>query len=630
MCGIFGYYFVDKKSNLQDTLNCVVKGLEILEYRGYDSAGVGFFNKDNNIKIMKKKGNVKYLKENIRTEFENTCNIRDWNCIIGHTRWATHGIISEVNAHPQTSNSRNEFILVHNGIITNYLKLRKMMYSEHKNMIMTSQTDTEIIVKLFQHYYDKYPTESFINLTKRVCHDLEGAYAFMVISSNFPQQIICCRKGSPLNVGIRKKHHYSSSIEYFISSDNRPIHEHTDNIILLHDDDIMYIKKDNYQIFNTRILKQMDRTITQVHVDTEKNSMGIYSTFMEKEINEQPSIIHNTLNKRIKSYIEFPEINKQVILKSKRIILIACGTSYHSCLIGQFIMEKSFDKIITAEISSNFVDRQYYIDNEDVAIFLSQSGETADTLYALRLCKEKGAYCIAITNYKESTISKECDCSIDLKAGYEVSVASTKAYTTQIMTLNLLTAYIASKNIYEILQYYERLGVQMKTQIDLYAKTLPLITKEIDHYSSVLFIGRGIDYGTALEGALKMKEIAYVHCEGILAGELKHGPLALIDKNILNIVFVIKNDMYEKMTSVLEQLNARGSKMIVVCNDDDEQVKALVPMDSHIIEVPRTHEYLQPILNIIPMQLLAYYLAQQKGYNVDKPRNLAKSVTVTD
>lgn len=628
MCGIFGYYFINKKRNLRDSLNCVVRGLEILEYRGYDSSGIGFFDTDNTIKTIKKTGNVKNLKTAIETEFSDKHETRESNSIIGHTRWATHGIINETNAHPQSSNAQNEFIVVHNGIITNYQKLKKWLYLKKPTDVLVSQTDTEVIAKLFQYYYDTEPTASFLELAKSVCQDLEGAYAFMIISHHFPEEIICCRKGSPLNIGIKRKNH--NATEYFISSDNRPIHEHTDNIVILHDDDIMHIKREKYQIFNTRITQLMERNISNVHVDNEESSMGVYSSFMEKEINEQPCIIHSALNKRIQSYVYFPEIDKDIVMKSKRIILIACGTSYHSCLIGQFIMEKTFDKIITAEISSNFVDRNYYIDKDDVAIFLSQSGETADTLYALRLCKEKGAYCIAITNYHESTISKECDCSIDLKAGYEVSVASTKAYTTQIMILNLLSAHLAGQDIYSIMQYYERLAIQMRSQIDIYGKILPMITKQIQHYSSVLFIGRGIDYATALEGALKMKEIAYVHCEGILAGELKHGPLALIDKSILNIVFVLQNDMYEKMTSVLEQLNARGSRMIVVCNEGDEQLKSMLTEDSYIIEVPKTHEHLQPILNIIPMQLLAYYLALVKGYNVDKPRNLAKSVTVTD
>ena len=626
MCGIFGYYSMNVPQTLKKALSFVLNGLTKLEYRGYDSAGLATFN-DGGFDIIKTTGNVDNLSKKVKeyaSRFEDKVNAS--NSLIGHTRWATHGVISEINSHPHTSDASNEFVAVHNGIINNYTEIKHFLADKVDEM--QSQTDSEVIPKLFKYIYDTNKSLTFMEIAKSICRYLQGTYAFIIVSKHFPNEMICCRKGSPLLVGV--KNDDDDTLELFLSSDMCAITEHTSDVVHLEDNDIMHIVNNEYKIYNVASRSHINRSASKVQISNEENSMGEFTSYLEKEIHEQPSIIERAFSKRVKKSIEFPEIDKSKIDECNRIILVACGTSYHSCLEGRYIMEQTLKKSVVAEISSDFVDRNYQINAKDVCMFLSQSGETADTLHALRMCKEKGAYCIAITNREESTISKEAGCSIDLKAGYEVSVASTKAYTTQIATLCLLSTYLSNEDVSSTLACYENLGSQMKNQISEYSKLIPLIANSIQSYSSVLFIGRGLDYATALEGALKMKEVAYVHCEGILAGELKHGPLALIDDKVLNIVFVIRGAVHEKMLSVLEQLIARGSKMIVVCNEDDVDVLSLVPRGNYVIQVPRTSEYLQPILNILPMQLLAYHLAVNKGYNVDRPRNLAKSVTVTD
>jgi len=441
MCGIFGFYHLTNPSEwtMEAYTNLLVSGLKKLEYRGYDSAGLATsisLSSNIEIEIIKSVGNVealqKTLTDRMRLNPSFLHHIPSFNITIGHTRWATHGQISVANAHPHSSDSNHSFVIVHNGIITNYGGLKTFLCEESlQEAEMVSQTDTEIIARLFHHFNLQDPSRTFIQLSTLVCSYLKGAYAFLIISKHYPKEIICCRKGSPLLVGVNMNDTKTANMEYYMSSDASAFTQHTQHILTLEDDDIMHITEKGYDIYNIRTSKSIHRSPSEMHYEYEETyNKGTYKTFMEKEIKEQPVILMQSYMYHLEKKEElrvFRQVIRQKFHDGHRVLLIACGTSYHSCLIGRNLLESTLKKPVVAEISSDFIDRDYYITSSDVCLFISQSGETADTLCAMRKCLSQGAYCIGITNHRKSTISRESHTSIDLRAGYEVSVASTKA-----------------------------------------------------------------------------------------------------------------------------------------------------------------------------------------------------------
>jgi glucosamine--fructose-6-phosphate aminotransferase (isomerizing) len=489
---------------------------------------------------------------------------------------------------------------------------------------------------------DPNPQRQFVQIVMNVVKQLEGTFALLFTSRHYPNEIIACRKGSPLIVGKDDKDTYtfSSDTSALVSSKS---------VCVLKDNELMHIGNSKVGVMNmlTRgtVTDKIDWTTNKVTLsDVDK---GNFDSFMEKEIFEQPSSLYKTIHNNTfldsKNHVGFkiPPLShhKNAFCKANNVILIACGTSYHSCVASRLILSKVINKDVYVEVAGQFSEVRPKLSNNNVYIFVSQSGETADTLDALRyVLSYSSALCVGITNKPESAIARECHCSIDLKAGLEISVASTKAYTSQ-MTMFLIMALAIKNELYDGKAHTDILDMQMATiRIPDVVKgallgtnyRMKALADEIKDFRSIFFIGRGNDYATALEAALKVKEIAYVHSEGLMASELKHGPLAMIDDNVCLFVFATRNQFYGKMVSVIEQLNARNGKLYVICNDDDEKMSSIIPDKSRLIRVPSNHEITQHIINIIPMQLLAFHLATSKGFKVDQPRNLAKSVTVSD
>lgn len=644
MCGIFGVYD-GEKATVMDLAAKIIRGLSLLEYRGYDSAGLLLQNTSGHSIICKTEGNVNKLKDKATTNLVSITSSPIFNIGISHTRWATHGKPSDTNSHPHTSDSNITFSVVHNGIITNYKDLKEMLISQ--GFTFETETDTEVIPKLCLHKYNENPTITFDRLVARVIAMLEGSFALLITSRVFPNEIVASKCGSPLILG-----NYSETCCLF-SSDITALVD-CKEIYVMQDKELFHITQNEggqlYSVHNIPFSVSWTPNTTTLE-DVDK---GSYDTYMKKEIYEQPlaitrTIQHYTITDAFNHMgIQFPSlvIFTDKIRKAPAIFLIACGTSWHSCLASRWLLSSFIDKHVYVEVAGQFYEVKQKTSPECVYIFVSQSGETAETVEALRYVKSvaPSALCIGMTNKPGSTIAREAACSIELKAGLEISVASTKAYTSQMVALALFAAAFKQtsfKQLLSCLSGYQQCNLQASLirVPDLIKTTLILTEKKVQDialslslssYKSFLFVGRGADYATALEAALKVKEIAYVHSEGIMASELKHGPLAMIDDSVCLFVFATRAVHYKKMVSVIEQLKARKAHMYVICTEDERVMRTLLKDPSHIIEVPHCDPEIQHIINIVPMQLLALHLATFKGNKVDQPRNLAKSVTVSD
>lgn len=607
MCGIVGYIGDKRVSEI------LLDGMERLEYRGYDSAGIALVD-GNELKIEKYKGRLSILREEIEGKYENS------RMGIGHTRWATHGEPSDINSHPHY-NEKNTIAVVHNGIIENYMKLREELTERGYKFL--SQTDTEVIPHLLDFYY----TGDIVETVKIVVSKLEGSYALGVIDKNDPEKIVAVRKDSPLIVGLGQG-------ENFIASDIPAVLKYTRDIYFLEDGEMAILTKEEVKIFD-RDGKQVDRQVYRVKWDLESAEKMGYDHFMIKEIHEQPLAIKNTVSPRIDEdgNIKIDEIDfsSEEFKKINKIYIIACGTAYHAGLMGKAFIEEMARIPITVEVASEFRYSNPFIDENTLIILVSQSGETADTLAALRLGREKKSKTLALTNVVGSTLSREADYLFYTWAGPEISVASTKAYTTQIVSLLLLALDMSHKMgkmsqeevgeiVGEIHLLPEKIG-KILENVDNIRK----IAKDIHMWKDAFFIGRGIDYYLSMEGSLKLKEVSYIHSEAMAAGELKHGTLALIEEGIPVIAMATQDELFDKMLSNITEVKARGAKVIGVANENHREIEKSV---DDIIYIPSTIKQLNAILGIIPLQVLAYYVARENNCDIDKPKNLAKSVTV--
>ena len=612
MCGIIGYIGHKKASPI------LINGLLRLEYRGYDSAGISTVEPDG-LSIMKDKGRVKNL--------YNLKGIDDLKGTIGiaHTRWATHGKPSQENSHPHLDNSKS-FAVVHNGIIENYNDLRKFLTD--KGYTFYSQTDTEVIPNLIHYYYTsdtKNDDLKVLHAVQKACIDLKGSFALQIISKFMPDNMIVIRKDSPLVIG-------KGDGENYISSDIPAILSFTKDFYLLNDYEFAVLSRDNIDFYDIN-LNKIVKPVKSIDWDATSADKNGYEDYMLKEIYEQPNAVRETIGARLpeneKCNFEGLNITKEILSNINKIYIVACGTAMHAGLSGKSAIEKLCRIPVTVDIASEFRYRDPIVDKNTLCIYISQSGETADTIAALKLAKSKGALTIAISNVIGSSITREADYCIYTHAGPEIAVASTKAYTSQVVLLNILAIYFAEilettselqlKNIKdEILALPSKIENALKSseRIENFAK---LIYQEKD----VFFLGRGVDYTTSLEGSLKLKEISYIHSEAYAAGELKHGPIALIENGITVVSIITDKNLIEKTISNVQEVITRGAKTLVITNQE-------LPTHNFdtIITVPDTNCLLSPILAIVPLQLLSYYISKEKGLDVDKPRNLAKSVTV--
>ena len=612
MCGIVGYIGKQKASPI------LINGLIRLEYRGYDSAGISTI-ESNGLSIMKNKGRVKnlYDLEGI-DKLEGTIGI-------AHTRWATHGKPSKENAHPHQDNSKT-FSVVHNGIVENYNDLRKFLTDNGYNFL--SETDTEIIPNLIDFYYKKDNKNTninkFLTAVKNACSDLKGSFALEIICKDFPDNMIVVRKDSPLVIG-------KGDGENYISSDIPAILSFTRNFYLLNDYEFSLLSRDDIKFYDKN-LNPIDKKTKTIEWDATSSEKNGFDDFMLKEIYEQPTSIRETIGSKFSenSKCEFEELNfsKEYLSSINKIYIVACGTAMHAGLVAKNAIEKLCKINTEVDIASEFRYREPLIDSKTLCIFISQSGETADTIAALKLSKQKGAKTIAISNVIGSSITRESDYSLYTHAGPEIAVASTKAYTSQVILLVILAIYFA-----EILGIEEKALTNLKKEIlelpKKISETLSVsesvknIAKTIFQEKDIFFLGRGIDEAVAREGCLKLKEISYIHSESYPAGELKHGPIALIENGITVIGILTDSNLVEKSISNLQEVITRGAKTLVITNQ-----KLNKDLFDFVIEIPETNSFVSPILSIIPLQLLSYYISKEKGLDVDKPRNLAKSVTV--
>lgn len=612
MCGIVGYIGNSKASPI------LIKGLLKLEYRGYDSAGIATL-ENNEICQIKNKGRVK--------ELQSADNINSLNGTIGiaHTRWATHGKPSSTNAHPHLDFHKN-FSVVHNGIIENHAELKKFL--ENAGYKFTSETDSEIIPNLIDYYYSKEtedPKNRFINAVRNATNDLRGSYAIVVLSKLEPEKLVASKKDSPLVIG-------KGQSENYIASDIPAILEYTNNIFILNDGDLAEITKKTIRFFD-KTLNKIDKTPEVITWNANSTDKGNFEHFMLKEIYEQPTAIRETIGARLvpNKKCDFSDINlsKDYLSNISMIYIIACGTAMHAGLATKAIFERLTDIPVQVDIASEFRYREPLINSHTLIIFISQSGETADTIAALKKAKEQGCKTIAISNVIGSSITREADFTLYTHAGPEIAVASTKAYTSQITLLVLLAIHIAEvlelpkKDIIENLKL-ELSEIPSKASIALEnTDKIEQFAKKIYKETDLFFIGRGIDYAAAMEASLKLKEISYIHSDAYQSGELKHGPIALIENNVTVVGIITDRRLLDKSISNLQEVITRGAKTLIITNQDiDEKIF------SNIINIPKVHPLLSPILSIIPLQLLAYYVSKEKGIDVDKPRNLAKSVTV--
>jgi len=610
MCGIIGY--IGKRSAKEIVMN----GLKRLEYRGYDSAGMALFNGD--VELFKCKGRVRDLEE-LASKSKLAASTG-----IGHTRWATHGEPNELNAHPQVSYKGN-FIVVHNGIIENYARIKRHL--ESRGVEFTSQTDTEVVANLIEHLY----LEGSLTAEQAIISalsNIEGAYGLVIVCRQEQDKIFAAKKGSPLVIGV-------GDGENFIASDATPIIEHTQRVIYLKDDDIAIISKDSLT------LKTISSPVIQPEIHELDLKVGEidkegFPHFMLKEIFEQPRAIHDTLRGRIppdNSSIQLGGLLDvmEKMVKARRFIIVACGTSWHAGLLGEYIFEEYTRIPVEVEYASEFRYRNPLISEGDIVIAISQSGETADTLAAVRLAKSKGALVIGICNVVGSSIPRETDAGVYTHAGPEIGVASTKAFTTQVTVLSMMAFELGFRRGIINSEEYRQLIEGLKALPSLAEKVLKLneqvieLAQVIKDSRNALYLGRGYLFPVALEGALKLKEISYIHAEGYPAAEMKHGPIALIDENMPVVILATRDHTYEKVISNIQEIKARKGKIIAVIPEGDELISKIA---DYIIEVPETLPVFSGILTVIPLQLLSYHVAVLRGCDVDQPRNLAKSVTV--
>ena len=616
MCGIVGYIGNQKATPI------LIDGLLSLEYRGYDSAGIATIEKDG-IQVMKDKGRVKNL-----YELEGINNLMG-TVGIAHTRWATHGKPSKENSHPHMDNS-GKFAVVHNGIIENYAELKEFLVS--KGYTFLSQTDTEVIPNLIDYYYNYGAVsvltdnkERFLGALKSAVYDLKGSYAIEAISPICPHEIIVVRKDSPLVIG-------KGNGENYIASDIPAILKYTKDFYLLEDNEFAVVTRENVRFFDNS-LEEHNKALKNIDWDANAAGKDGYEDYMLKEIFEQPTAIRETIGSRFrlgeKCSFDDIEITKEYLSTINKIYIVACGTAMHAGLVGKNLIEKLCKINTEVDIASEFRYRDPLIDEHTLCIYISQSGETADTIAALKLAKSKGAKTLAISNVIGSSITREADYSIYTHAGPEIAVASTKAYTSQVVLIAILAMYFA-----EVLGSCEKDEIETlkNDMIDLPAKIEQILdnTKPIEEFAKkvytekdMFFLGRGIDYSVSLEGSLKLKEISYIHSEAYAAGELKHGPIALIENGVTVIGIITNPKLVEKSISNMQEVITRGAKTLIITN----QILPNSHFDS-VINIPETNPLISPILSVIPMQLLSYYISKYKGLDVDKPRNLAKSVTV--
>lgn len=613
MCGIVGY--IGKRQ----VFPILIKGLKRLEYRGYDSAGVAMINDNGDLSVYKTKGKV--------ADLERFCEDKDISGTVGiaHTRWATHGEPSSVNAHPHYSESKN-IAIIHNGIIENYADLKKKLVAD--GVKFRSDTDTEVIVQLIE-YIQTRKNVDLLTAVRFALTQLIGAYAIAVLDKRDKDQIIAARKQSPLVIGIGED-------EFFLGSDATPIIEYTDKVVYLDDDNIAVIRRgEDLKVVNT-LNDTLNPEICTVDLDLGQIEKGGFPHFMLKEIFEQPECLENCMRGRINVEANNVTLSavidyRRQLLAAKRVIIVACGTSWHAGLIGKQLIESLCRIPVEVEYASEFRYRNPVIDSSDVVIAISQSGETADTLAAVNLAKDNGAFVYGVCNAIGSSIPRDTDTGSYIHVGPEIGVASTKAFTGQVTVLLMLALALGKEKGTITNEQYSMIVSELCTVPEKMKSLLKLndriseLSKTFTYASNFLYLGRGYNYPVALEGALKLKEISYIHAEGYPAAEMKHGPIALIDSDMPVVVIAPHDEMYQKVLSNIQEIKARKGKVIALVSKGDDTISKIA---DEVIEIPQTLECLEPLVASIPLQLLAYHIAVCKGKNVDQPRNLAKSVTV--
>ncbi|KAL7234451.1 hypothetical protein ACSBR1_017954 [Camellia fascicularis] len=678
MCGIFAYLNYNVNRERRYILEVLFNGLRRLEYRGYDSAGICIDSSSSSLPlsplVFRQEGNIESLVKSVYQEVAATdLNLEESFSIhagIAHTRWATHGEPAPRNSHPQTSGAGNEFLVVHNGVVTNYEVLKETLLRH--GFTFESETDTEVIPKLAKFVFDKANEEgdqtvTFSQVVLEVMRHLEGAYALIFKSRHYPNELIACKRGSPLLLGVKEFSEEMSNgpsfhddkfltkneqpKELFLSSDANAVVEHTKKVLVIEDGEVVHLKDGAASILRFDHGKgkhsgslarpaSVQRALSILEMEVEQINKGNYEHYMQKEIHEQPESLTTTMRGRLiqggsckakRVLLGGLKDHLRTIRRSRRIVFIGCGTSYNAALAARPILEELSGIPVTMEVASDLLDRQGPIYREDTTVFVSQSGETADTLHALEYALENGALCVGITNTVGSAIARNTHCGVHINAGAEIGVASTKAYTSQIVVMAMLALAIGGDAISSqarreaIIDGLFELPSKVREVLKL-DQEMKDLAKQLIAEQSLLVFGRGYNYATALEGALKVKEVALMHSEGILAGEMKHGPLALVDENLPIVVIATRDACFSKQQSVIQQLHARKGRLIVMCSKGDA-ASVSVGGSCRVIEVPQVEDCLQPVINVVPLQLLAYHLTVLRGYNVDQPRNLAKSVT---
>ncbi|MBT4408714.1 MAG: glutamine--fructose-6-phosphate transaminase (isomerizing) [Bacteroidetes bacterium] len=610
MCGIVGYI------GSKDAYPILINGLKRLEYRGYDSAGVALISEGFN--VQKVKGKV------VDLEVLGVSQSKAGTIGMGHTRWATHGEPNEINAHPHVS-FRGHFTLVHNGIIENYSSIRKHLLT--RGIEFLGETDTEVLVNLIEHLYleGDLTAEQAVQMA---CHKVSGAYGIVVACKNEPDQLIAARKGSPLVIGV-------GDGEYYLASDATPLIEHTNNVIYMNDDDVAIIRRDEL-VLRTLKSDKLQPKVTELDMSIGEIDKEGFDFFMLKEIFEQPRSIQDTFRGRVLSDLSGIQLGGLLevlprLYKAPRIIITACGTSWHAGLVGEYFFEEFARVPVEVEYSSEFRYRNPILNGQDIVIAISQSGETADTLAAIRLAKERGSTVLGICNVVGSSIPRETDAGVYTHAGPEIGVASTKAFTAQVTVLFMMAMLVGRNNGNLSQEKFEALIRELVNIPDKMRKVLEKeqdIMKLAEIYKdapNALYLGRGVFFPVALEGALKLKEISYIHAEGYPAAEMKHGPIALVDENMPIVVVATKDQTIDKVTSNIQEIKARKGKVIAIVSEGDTEITEIA---DHTIEVPETFPEFSVLLGVVPLQLFAYHVAVLRGCDVDQPRNLAKSVTV--
>ena len=613
MCGIVGYIGAKRASDI------LVEGLKKLEYRGYDSAGIALLDED--ILVYKQPGKVVNLEKTLDDK------INHLHTGIAHTRWATHGEPTVENAHPHVSNN-GEIVLVHNGIIENYKFLKEELISN--GFVFLGQTDTEVLVNYIQFIQDQGQL-NIEDAVKKALQKTNGAYALAILDKKEPNKMVVSRKGSPLAIGLTP-----SNDEFFVASDAIPIIAYTQSLVYLNDNELVVLEKGKSMKVTDFEGNEKSFKVNHIDLTLDKVSKGAYEHYMLKEIFEQPATIKNTLyshlnHKNSKIHFENLEELKEKLVKAQRIIIVSCGTSWHAGIVGEYLIEELARIPVEVEYASEFRYRNPIITQDDIVMAISQSGETADTLAALRYSKQQGATTFSICNVFGSSMARECDFTAYTYAGTEIGVASTKAFTAQVAVVTLLAIQLGLERNKISTSKAESLVQEIKTLpsvVEQILKTDAQIKEVAKNYiqtKSFLFLGRGVNFPIALEGALKLKEISYIHAEGYPAAEMKHGPIAMIEESLPTVIVATNTQYHDKLVSNAQEVKARKGPILAVVNEDDQE---MIYVADHVFKVPRMSDLLQPIVAVIPLQLFSYHVAVYKGCNVDQPRNLAKSVTV--